>query len=154
VHEPGTVAAGHGFDQLGQLVRKRVVVDPWVDEDVGEVGAVGVLDEHGPVAVDLIRGLVWDLLVLDREIEQQLVLKLAIESQRVITTAAVQLEIGTKADGVQRAQQRRSRDRRRPQTGGAQRIARRKVREGHDRASYARSGMRIVPRGHRTWTPC
>jgi hypothetical protein len=50
VQEHGAFAAGHGVHELGELVRECVVVDRWVDEDVGEVVAVGVLDEDGPVA--------------------------------------------------------------------------------------------------------
>jgi hypothetical protein len=61
---------------------------------------VGVLDEHGPVAVDLVRRRVWDLLVFDRGVQQQIALELAVEPKRVIMSAAVSLEIGPQSDGV------------------------------------------------------
>ncbi|MGO9957837.1 MAG: hypothetical protein ACLP50_18000 [Solirubrobacteraceae bacterium] len=104
-------AAGHGVDELGELVCERVAVDRWVDEDVGEVVGVGVLDEHGPVAVSPVRRRVWELLVVDREVKQQIALELAVEPQRAIMSATVQLQIRPQSDGVQRAEQRRPGDR-------------------------------------------
>ena len=74
--------------------------------DVGRVVPVGVLHEHGPFAVDVIRGCIWNLLVLDREVEQQISLEFAVEPPRVVASAAAQPEAGAKPDGVQRAHQR------------------------------------------------
>jgi hypothetical protein len=79
VHELRAFAAGHGVHELGELLRECVVVDRWVDEDVGEVVAAGVLDEDGPVAVGLVRRGVGDLLVFDREVEEQIAVELAVE---------------------------------------------------------------------------
>jgi hypothetical protein len=117
------------------------------DRDLREVAALSSLDEADPIAVTRGRG-VWESLVVDREIDKEPVVELAVKAERILGISMFQLEIRSQPDRGQLSEEVRPRQSRAAQPVSSDIIQWREVDESHVRivsvtsASLAAAGAR------------